>query len=473
MRKKRKKRNNKIKKFFIMMVLLIIAGLGGFAGYSYKNIQNYQNIILPGVKINGIDVSNKTFEEAQAIVRQKYYTPIQKASINIRYMGKTHTIKFSDLEAKYNIDETIKSAVKYGKDLGIIKEYKLIKNPEEKNFELTFTYNSAPIENAVKSIETEVNKSPVNASITKTGKNSFNVKPEVIGKKLNTDKLIEEINDNIQKTKGESFTVDAPIEDLVPKITSKELNQINALISSYSTNYSTSSYERSTNIELATKSINGTVLMPGDVFSFNDVVGERTAQRGYKEAHVIVGNKIENGLGGGICQVSSTLYNSVLGAGLYSVERAHHTIPSSYVPYGRDATVSYGTIDYKFKNTFKYPIYIEAYTKDKNVYFNLYSNDSLKNKTYSIRNEIYDTIKPKIVYEDDPNLEEGETEIVQKPYTGYKVKLYRDVFENGKLVKTELISNDYYKQVTGLIKRGTKKKTKTTEMTQVTEATNN
>ena len=109
------------------------------------------------------------------------------------------------------------------------------------------------------------------------------------------------------------------------------------------------------------------------MFSFNGVVGQRTAEKGYQAAPVIVGEKIENGLGGGVCQVSSTLFNAVASCNLESVERSHHTKPVHYVPQGMDATVDYGNIDYKFRNNLQSPVYIEAYTSNGNVVFNLYS----------------------------------------------------------------------------------------------------
>jgi len=113
--------------------------------------------------------------------------------------------------------------------------------------------------------------------------------------------------------------------------------------------------------------------MPGETFSFNQVVGERTEQRGYQSGPVIVGNQVESGLGGGICQVSSTLYNTILLGNINATERMHHTMPSSYVPLGMDATVDWGNIDYKFRNNLQSPVYIEAYTSNGNVVFNLYS----------------------------------------------------------------------------------------------------
>ncbi len=166
---------------------------------------------------------------------------------------------------------------------------------------------------------------------------------------------------------------------------------------------------------------------------------------------------MESGLGGGICQVSSTLYNTILLSNIKSTERMHHTLPSSYVPLGMDATVDWGNIDYKFKNTFSYPIYIEGIADGSSIIFNLYSNSELKKRTYSIWNEVYNTINANMKTEDDPNLPEGKQEIVQNAYTGYKVRVYKNILENGKVIGKELVSDDFYRPIEGLAKVGPKK----------------
>ncbi|SQC00302.1 vancomycin b-type resistance protein vanW [Clostridium tetanomorphum] len=156
--------------------------------------------------------------------------------------------------------------------------------------------------------------------------------------------------------------------------------------------------------------------------------------------------------------MSSTLYNAILKTNIKATERAHHTLPSSYVPLGRDATVDWGNIDYKFKNTLSYPIYIEGITSGGNVIFNVYSNSQLAIRRYDLATDIYSKIETTTKTINDPNIPVGQEEIVQKPYTGFKVKVSKNTYENDKLINTELISDDFYRPVEGLIKVGTKKK---------------
>lgn len=446
------------KKIIFIVSLLIVAIIIGFITNMYLTVKRYDRLILPGMKIGNLDLGGKTKVEAEKLLNEKHNFAIKNNKITIKTNKKDYEIKYSKLGLKYDAKGIIDEVYDYGSKKNIFKKYKIIKKSESKVFTPKFTYNLEIIKETISNIEKDVNKEAKNATISVTSSGDIKILPGQLGEKLVANKLENQIKSNINKYNGNSFQLKAPIETEKPKVTEDKLKSVDSLIASASTSYRSSSYERATNVRLATESIDGTVLMPGDVFSFNEVVGERTADKGYRPAGVIVGNKLESGLGGGVCQVSSTLYNAVLKSGLSSVERAHHSFPSSYVSFGMDATVDYGSLDYKFKNTFEYPIYIKAYAGGRVVSFNIYSNKNLKNRTYKLQNSIYATLTPKTQYINDSTLEEGKTEQIQGAHTGYKVKVYRNIYENGVLLKKELISDDFYRPVNALIKRGTKKK---------------
>lgn len=448
---------------FIVVISVIMFLLVGFTSYAYFTVKKYQETISPGVKVSGVDLSGKTKEQAFKLLSERQKSIQKNNKITIRAEGKSYYIQYSDLNIEYNIKSTLDEVYSYGKEGNIFKKYFYIKKAKERTFAPKFTYDEKKMKNIIDGISKNVNKEPKDAKINFTNAGGIEIIPEVQGKKLLADKLEKEIKEKIEKNNGEDFNLDAPLQVAKPKATKEKLKQIDTLLATFSTSYRSSSYARATNVKLSTESINGTLIMPGEVFSFNDVVGRRTAEKGYMAAGVIVGNKLESGLGGGVCQVSSTLYNVVLKTGLSSVERAHHSFPSSYVPYGMDATVDYGNIDYKFKNTFKYPIYIVGHTGGRVVTFNIYSNKSLKNRTYFLENNIYQTLQASSQTKDDPNLEEGKTEQIQPAHTGYKVKVYRNIYENGNLVKKELVSDDFYRPVNGIVKKGTKKPEKKPE----------
>ncbi|MCT8975880.1 VanW family protein [Clostridium sp. CX1] len=436
-----------------ILLLSIISGML----YMHNKVKAWDNIIYPGIKIEGEDLSGRNKEEAKKIVEQRHGAAVLKKKLNIVTPDRTYTLDYSKINPKHNVDEVVKEAYEYGKNLNLFKQYRLIKSKEGKQYKLGFTYDSKPITELLNNIEKDINKEPVNARLKGYG-GSFTAVPEESGRKLQKDKLQKEISSKLNGDKGPDISIEAPIEVITARITSDKLTTINSRIATFTTNYgSISSAERANNIVLSTRSINGLVMLPGDTFSFNEVVGERTAGKGYKAAPVIIGNQVDSGLGGGICQVSTTLYNAILRANIKSVERAHHTLPSHYVPLGLDATVDYGNLDYKFKNTLDYPIYIEGDTSGGNVTFNIYSNSSLTGIVTEVISEVYETIQPGVKYIDDPTLPVGQTQQTQAPSTGFKVKVTKRTKQNGKVISEEVIANDFYKPVDAVIKRGTKK----------------
>lgn len=447
------------KKAIIVIGILILLGTIIFTSYSYVQVKHWDSLILPTVKIENEDLTGMTKEEAQKLMMDKYSSQVIKKKIDIVTEEKKYTLDYSMLDAKYNINEAIEQAVSYGKDMNMFQRYKAIKSPIVTEIKLKFEYNENIVDELLADIAKNTNKKPVNATITMVGSGKFSVTNDVIGRQLQQETLKKDIKSKINGViSGDAISIVAPVSQVKPKVTTAALKTINTRISSYSTNFASSADGRVTNIGLSTKSINGTLLMPGEVFSFNGTVGERTAGRGYQSAGVIIGDKIEQGLGGGICQVSSTLYNAILSTDIVSVERTHHTISSGYIPKGQDATVDYGNLDYKFKNTYKYPIYIEGFVSNRNVYFSIYSNSTLTKRTYQIVSEILEVTQPKTEIIKDPTKYEGETEIVKTGYNGYKVKVSKKTYENGKLINTQVVNKDTFNVINGIVKVGTKKK---------------
>lgn len=445
-------------KIIIAGIIITVFGIGAaYLTHVNKTIGKYSGLIYPEVMVEDENLGGKSLQEAEDIIKKKYGDAIVTKKISIAAPDRTYSIDYSKLNAKYNIEEVVQQAFNYGRNLGTFQKYNLIKKPAAKKFKLKFSYDTKYVDQVLKTMAKDINRDAVNATIKMVSPGNFQITSDKSGLKLDEGILKKEILSSINGSLSGNASISAKIDNVQAKVTSKALSSIKTKVSSFSTNYSTSSYERSCNIALATATINDTILMPGDSFSFNGVVGERTTAKGYKIAGVIIGNKVDSGIGGGICQVSSTLYNAVLRADLKVTERTHHTFPSSYVPMGMDATVDYGNLDFKFKNSLDYPIYIQAYTESKNIYFNIYSDPSLTDKTYKITNDVYATIPSKIQYIDDPTLTSGETQEIQPSHTGYKVKVYRDTYENGTAVKHEVISDDTYKAVDAQIKRGTKK----------------
>lgn len=220
------------------------------------------------------------------------------------------------------------------------------------------------------------------------------------------------------------------MEDMIPEVTKAELDKqyFGTKLFSKSTVYVVNA-NRTNNLKLACEAINGTVLSPGEVFSFNDIVGERTAEKGYLPATVYSGGESLPELGGGVCQVASTIYYATLHMDLEQVERTEHMFVVTYVDMGMDATIYWGSLDYKFKNTLDYPIKIQANIDDGSCNITFWGAEPLEKKV-EMSYTILSTTPWEEVEEVDETKEPGFREEKHTPYTGYKVVTYKKVFDS-------------------------------------------
>ncbi len=274
-----------------------------------------------------------------------------------------------------------------------------------------------PSEINIDKIYEEIYKEPVDAYYTQ---DPYAVFPSENG--MDFAISLDEAKAMLEEQKDE-YTI--PLKILYPNVTTNMIGTeaFPDLLSTYSTKYSTRDKDRTTNLQLAANKINGTVLMPGEIFSYNQVVGERTIAAGYKEAPIYVSGEVVDGLGGGICQITSTLYNAVLYANLGIVSRSNHQFVPSYVTASRDATVVYGAIDFKFKNTRDYPIKITCGVSNGIATFNIYGLRSDNEYDVEISSRVTGTTANAIYSE-----------------------AYRILKQNGQVVKSELLSRDTYKR---------------------------
>ena len=245
-----------------------------------------------------------------------------------------------------------------------------------------------------------------------------------------------------------------------PEITTKNLESVLFAdkLGEYTTRYNASNTNRSTNLALAANNINGKVFLPGEVFSYNKEVGERTSARGFKEAHIFSGGKVENGLGGGICQISSTLYCATLIADLEIVERKNHQLFPEYVDPSLDATVAWGSVDYKFKNSRTSPIKIEASAKGGIAKVIIWGKKEDDEPTITLKSVKLATYQPSTQRVADASMAEGQEKVTQNAVNGYKsegYKVYKDI--KGKVIKEVKVSTDEYRATNKIISYGTKK----------------
>lgn len=441
----------------IVVIQLAICSIGLLSGFTweiYNQNQKWDKLIYPGIKVADIDLSGKTKDEGISSMKSDYLDILSDRGVNVIVNGKTYAMDCSKLISDYDVESSVNEAIEAGKSLSFFNKYNIIKEGISNRYNISFIYNNSYLEEFISQIEKDVNREPINANINITSEGNIQIVDDIKGFKLNISKIEENIKESIESGVKGNIILEAPVEEITASITADTLKPIDTKLASFSTSFASSSASRAHNIELAAKAINGSLLMPKEVFSFNDYVGERTKDRGFKVAPVLEDGNYKPGVGGGICQVSTTLYKTALDSGIKIIERKNHGLPPSYIGLGLDATVSWGNVDLKFQNTLEYPIFIEAYIKDKNLHINIYSNSSLADRTYNIKNSIYMKIPPKTEIIEDPGLASDKTVVVKKGSHGYKVRVTRDTYEKGKLVNSEVISNDYYRPVNGIIKKG-------------------
>lgn len=281
-------------------------------------------------------------------------------------------------------------------------------------------------------------------------KNPFTIYPEVEGIDFDVEAAKEQL-----KEEKEEYIIKLTITK--PKVTIDKIGSeaFPDQLATFTTRYDVSDVDRTTNLQIACQKINGKIVLAGETFSYNKALGPRTAAAGYKNGKIYAGGEVVDGIGGGICQISSTLYNTVLMSNLEIVERRNHQFVTSYVPAGRDATVVYGMTDFKFKNTRKYPVRIVASARNGIATISMYGIKEEKEYTFSFSTKTIASIPFSTKYEEDASLALGTEKIKQKGANGLKTETYMTKMLNGKVISTTLLSRDTYDAMARIIQKGT------------------
>ena len=339
-----------------------------------------------------------------------------------------------------------KKGVKVDEEQLLADIYKVLnEESEEEKIEIPMSEDT-PDQIDINKIHEEVYKEVKDAYYTS---NPFTVYPEEEG----IDFDVEQANTIIAEAKEEYII---PLKITKPSKTVKDIGTeaFPDLLATFSTKYNAGNAGRTTNLRLAANKINGTVLLPNEEFSYNAVVGERTISAGYKMAATYSNGAVVDGLGGGICQVSSTLYDAVVMANLKITTRRNHQFVTSYVPAGKDATVVWGSQDFKFVNSRKYPVRITATVQGGVATVQVWGIKEEVEYDISIETKKIATIAPTTQYVQDPSLASGQQKVVQAGSDGRKVEAYKVMKLNGQVVSTTLLSRDTYNAMKRIVHVG-------------------
>jgi len=451
-----------------IVALLLVGGIiGGALGYmtyaAHKESQEMEqaidvDTIYSNIFINDIDVSGMTKSEALEALNKAFLTGYEDRSIVLAGDGKEFNYHFSDFDAKYDFSAAVEEAYSYAR-VGTVKErFDLVQalqaTPQKITADPTYSYDKILIKTIIEPIAAQVEIKPVDAT-SKRSNGKFSITPSQSGKAMDMDATEALVTALLEK--NEPGRVDIIFKTVEPQVTAEDLQKAQALIGTFTTKFSPGDNGRNTNIRTATAKINDVTVIPGEVFSTNAHFGAMTYDNGYRSAPVIIGGKLTDDMGGGVCQVSSTLYNALLHAELDIVERQNHSMKVGYVDWGFDATLAGDYIDLKFMNDTKYPVYIEAFTTASQVVVNIYGNEVHDSgRELKFVNALVETVPPPAeTVVNDPALPTGQRDVVSKPRTGYKYDVYKIVYENGREVEKVKVNSSYYKATRGEVRVGT------------------
>lgn len=514
----------------IIISIFVIVGILISTVFALLNINNEK--IISGVSISGVDVSGLSKEEAKGTIEglynikkekeidikyEDYETSLNPTLMEVNYdidkaieeayqIGRKENIFLSNYDilftliGKKNInvnmslnEELTRQTIN---DIGVnLPGVVVDSNYSVEDDELIITKGRAGIE-----IEVDELIEKVKEKLNELNSNEDFIEIPVIQKEpeaIDIDKIHEEVYKEAKdayytkdpfvvypEVEGVDFDVEAARELLKedkeeyvigltitkPKVT---LDQIGSeafpdQLATFTTRYDVSDVDRSTNLQIACQKINGKVILVGETFSYNQALGPRTVAAGYKNGKIYSGGEVVDGLGGGICQISSTLYNAVLMANLQIVERRNHQFVTSYVAAGRDATVVYGVTDFKFKNTRQYPVRIVASARNGIATVSIYGIKEENEYTFSFSTKTISTIPYTTQYQEDASLSAGTETVKQKGANGIITETYITKMLNGKVVSTTLLSKDTYSAMTRIVIRGTKEAASQTQSNTAT-----
>lgn len=393
------------------------------------------------------------------------YFRIKKIPMTSNFNKELYDGVLTDLTSKipgqvkqpsYNIED--KTLFVYPGEEGLVLDNEKIKKKIIERFEGKAEENVieipvskvAPNKIDIEQIYKEVKKDPIDASYNPETK-----KVVIEENGIDFDISLDEAKKIFLENKEE---YQIPIKIIPPKVRLGDLKLpiFDNTIATYSTNYNPGLVGRTKNLQIAASKINGLILKPGETFSYNKVLGKRTIAAGYQNAAIFSGGKVVDDVGGGICQISSTLYGAVLNANLQVIERTNHGMQTSYSKPGMDATVYYGSLDFKFKNNRNVPIKLFASVSGGRAVISI-KGENPEGEKANVTTETLRVIPRKLIVKEDPNMEIGKEVVQQGGADGKEVRTYKQVIRNGQAQARTIVSTDIYNPSDRIVVKGTKK----------------
>lgn len=407
--------------------------------------------IEKGIWIGEVDVSGMTAEEAASAV-EAYVEGLKEIPVSfVAKEGESVSVTVGELGIAWGNPEVAEQAAYLGKSGNVIERYKALKDLERENkvFDLTYTFDKELIQQVITEKCLAFNVEAKDATLVKSG-SGLTVTPGQTGYLVDEAASLEAIYTFLtSEWKQEEAAIDLAIAVDEPKGTEEELSKVKDVLGTFTTNFKSSGTARTANVTNGCNLIAGVTIYPGDEFSTYEAVSPFSEANGYYMAGSYLNGKVVDSLGGGICQVSTTLYNAVLRAELEVTERHNHSMSVSYVDLSADAAIAESAgKDFRFINNTNSPIFIDGYVENKNITFTIYGvEERPANRQVVYESEVLEVNKPESeVIHTDPAIALGSVS-VDSAHIGYKAKLWKVVTEDGKEVSREQVNSSSYKMV--------------------------
>lgn len=460
-----KQKGKKSSAIWLFSVCILAVGLVLFCQFYFGDPVSEKTTYFDNTKVNGIDISGLTKDEASALVSSSLTNEMANAKIVLESNGKSWELNGSDFEYVGDIDNSLQEVLSYGREGNMFEKKKIERKIKNEGLQVNISYENlfGGMQEKVESICEEIEKESVSSQIKfePNNVNMFSVSSDTKGFMVDREQLNNEIDKAIATKNYENIEI--PLIEIVPDVDSESLLKQIGKRSEFTTSYAKSSAKRKNNIKKALEAFNGMTVLPNEEVSFNKTTGPRTKENGYENANIIIDGSYVPGAGGGVCQASTTLYNALLLGDIEVITAHHHSLPASYVPLSFDAMVSEGYADLVFKNNTDAPIFIKTICDENNVTVEIYGknlDDGVEIKTRSELVKILPHQGDKIIPDTEGKyssqvLYKGEYYRLKYPKQGYESKGYLQYFENGQLVKEKEIRHDHYQPQMGIIIEGT------------------
>lgn len=403
------------------------------------------DVIVPGVTVGGMAFEGLTAAEALARLRD-YEARLLLRPVRLECAGRAWALPLARAGVSVEHAKVISEALSVGHRGWLLHRYleRYRVAREGKEIPIRVHVDRQKLTSLIAELTQELTILPQNAGFRVLPDDRIIVIPAREGRCVDApaayDQMVAILNDP-----GREPVIRVALRTLSPEYTTEEVLAmgLNCLLGEYATTFAPEKVNRVYNISVAAGALDGLVVRPGEVVSFNKVVGPRSSEAGYKTAPMIINNEFVDALGGGVCQVSTTLYNAVLRAGLAVVERHNHSLPVGYVPAGLDATVTYGGADFKFRNNTDKYLYLRTAIQGNRLVVKIFGNNRFKRRV-EVRSWVTEVIEPKRIEQSDPNLEVGKRVVKQKGIRGCRARAERLIYDGEKVVREELPPSFYH-----------------------------